>query len=182
MNCSLYLPGMGLLCVERVKKKQNKQNKQNKRTRKKQKIVLCRRRRQLNSLENNTHTRNLSARAFLFLRSLLFPPPFPLLVSLLFRPYRSTDRTGAAVYSSSWGGLVSFYLHSSKRLSVYGWAESLQQPILVSSLSACAACACSIGSRDLVVWLLRCHSQCHPFCARAILALPNVVYLNVTHS
>jgi len=35
----------------------------------------------------------------------------------------------SALPCSSWGGLVSFCLHSSKRLSVHGWAESLQQPI-----------------------------------------------------
>lgn len=136
------------------------------------------------SREQHTHTQPVRTR-FPVPALPAVPSPFPL-TCLFALPYRSTDRTGAAVYSSSWGGLVSFYLHSSKRLSVYGWAESLQQPILVSSLSvslsACAACACSIGSSDLVVWLLRSYSQCHPLCTRSILALPNVVYLNVTHS
>lgn len=55
-----------------------------------------------------------------------------------------------------WAGLVSFGLHSSKRLSVYGWAESLQQPHLVVSLSLSFASfpfvVRSVSSDFLAVW------------------------------
>lgn len=112
------------------------------------------------SREQHTHTQPVRTR-FPVPALPAVPSPFPL-TCLFALPYRSTDRTGAAVYSSSWGGLVLFYLHSSKRLSVYGWAESLQQPILVSSLSVSLSLCLPVRVRSVrVTWLFGCWGLIH---------------------